>query len=811
MAFKRKAAASQVLLGNAGLSYEPTTDGFGGPFVRVSDVLAEGKALASVLPAGTGVNQQYVRPAYELVAVDDRHDAVTLPVLLDINTAIEAKDYILEQAGEEGEWLELEADIGNSKWQWFVGATHQVSTATTRFDLPLNCPFIVSIWRAGIAADFDYDYGYPTTELHWGVTDEVDWGLMFPYAYQAEIGRYWSDFEYYEYDTDEIVTGGKFAMAPNGKLALSWEADQTRAQQWNILVWPLGDRFLITNLNSLSVQAGGQEIVYRWPGYSIWSPEGPLHLAHNAGEWAFRFVPVYMPEATYIVGPNIDVGYDKTLALGGYCNLPFVSNYYNGGYGSISVTDGSAITPALGKYQMRWLLTLGRSRTASEYTDAEDEEQILYFDRSPIVYGLQVFQVGCVGQKSPGENDVTDDMIEIEVEAEMGRAGRLATVMLDNHAGAYSDMAAARDIEVKLGWFEEEIGGPGEQTIFTTMFAGMTVEPEYRLEADTSPEVVVTCIDNATKLAAAKADGRVPIFDGWLVTDILTWVLARCNIPAAYRVVGTDIENLGLRTNSGLPDDVIWRVEPGRTWLDFIREDLLEKAYGAADVWIGSDGHVEVGCPYCRTLRSADPDSDNYWAKHDGWASIGCLAADVTRAGESGVDYVLFAEPTVAPAAQQADGPGELALVHRYKEQANPEEWANIVVALAQTPDGASAIRASFVHKDGIIYNESNPTGYQGFPAHKVVTLPTGSSPADANRKAWEEFQHVTGRPDWIRAALPLLPPLDLGMVVETRGCSDIGIENAKWRVASVHHRAFRSVRRPPYTNIRARYIGEVA
>ena len=809
MAYQQKAAASQVYLGRPGLSYEPTADGFGGPFTRVADVLAEGTARGSVLSAGMGTSGQYTRLGHDLVAIDDRHNAVTLPLLLDTDTAIGAKDYVLAQSGEDGEWLELEADIGASRWQWFTGATTQVTYAKTRFDLPLNCPFIISIWRAGVAADFDYDQGYPITELHWGVTEQVNWGLLFPYGFQAEIGRYWADFQYYDHDAAQIATGGKFVVAPNGKLDLSREMDPSRAQQWNILVWPLGDRFLITNLDSLSVQAGGPGVVYRWPGYWIWAPEGPLQLAHNAGQWAFRFVPVYMPEMSYIVGPNIDVGYDKALALGGYCNCPLLSNYYYGGYGTINVGDGSGITPALGNYQVRWLLTLGRNRAASNYYDADDAEQTLYFDRSPIVHGLQLYQVGCVGQKSPGGQYVTDDVIEVEVEAEMGRAGRLATVTVDNHAGAYADMAAARDIKIKLGWFEEEIGGPGEQTIFTTMFTGMTVEPEYPLEADTSPEVSVACIDNATKLAAAKADGRVPIFDNWLVTDILTWVLARCNIPAAYRVVGTDIENLGLRTNSGLPDEVIWRVEPGRAWLDFLREDLLAKAYGGADLWIDGDGHVNIGCPYCRTLRSASPASDNYWAKHDGWASVGCLAADVTRAGASGVDYILCTEPSLTPEEEYAHG--FISSMRRYKEQANPEEWANIVVALVQTLDGASAIRASFVHKDGIIYDESNPAGYQGYPAHKVVTLPTGSSQAEANRKAWEEFRHVAQRPDWIRATLPLVPALDLGMVVETRGVSDIDIENAKWRVASVRHRAYRSTTTPPYTEIRARYIGQVA
>ena len=133
-------------------------------------------------------------------------------------------------------------------------------------------------------------------------------------------------------------------------------------------------------------------------------------------------------------------------------------------------------------------------------------------------------------------------------------------------------------------------------------------------------------------------------FRCWNVRTAMLCALNLSGIPAST----SDFEDTGAILNGdwvcNLGKDP--RTNADWTWkfgtsISQIVKDLA--AFTGASVYFDPISEtMKSGCPYCRTQRT----SATYASHQDnGWASTGCIAADVIRAGnEEGVDWTLYAD-----------------------------------------------------------------------------------------------------------------------------------------------------------------------
>jgi len=296
--------------------------------------------------------------------------------------------------------------------------------------------------------------------------------------------------------------------------------------------------------------------------------------------------------------------------------------------------------------------------------------------------------------------------------------------------------------------------------------------------------VTLTAYDVATQLATARAQGREPVFDGWLLTDVISWCLARAGIPEDKRVIGTHIEDLQMRLPKGDRLRPAWQIRPGRSLLEFLQELLSEVAAGAV-LWVDEDGNVHVGCRYCRTRRNPED-----WMLHDGWASDGCLAADQERTGGTGIDFIFFTRPQKVPEDQQTEGPGEIIRLLRRQRASQPEDYVNRVVAIGRPRQGGQPWVVGYFEADAVVYSDDADEKFVGFYVDDVVILPAASSEAELGRAAWEEYRDRAHRPQIVEVTVPFFQSVELrpGRVFEIRGAEAADLDGARFRITRVHH-----------------------
>ena len=265
--------------------------------------------------------------------------------------------------------------------------------------------------------------------------------------------------------------------------------------------------------------------------------------------------------------------------------------------------------------------------------------------------------------------------------------------------------------------------------------------------------------------------GDVDFWD-WLVVDAM-WFVAS---SLGYGADDVDFEDLGLRCRGRGR----YHYEMGTTAAEIL-SDLARKGNKNAALWYDTTtGKITTGCPYCRTQRTA-----LNWASHndDGWNSSGCLAADIVRAGVTGIDCKFYGHPAdgitsfnVATEINADEG------VHR------SQQYANRITMLGEN-DFGTRFMWRWTNQDAIAPTAAPGDEYVGHVISKVVKLDEMRTVADGWAKLLEQRAQLRRRHLNLRSLKATFSPaLHPGEVVQVIGGINVGSDAKKFRVVAIAH-----------------------
>ena len=381
------------------------------------------------------------------------------------------------------------------------------------------------------------------------------------------------------------------------------------------------------------------------------------------------------------------------------------------------------------------------------------------------------------------QRDLTADGLVEELEAELPghHAATQVILRLNNRSGQAKDIGDFQQVTIeRVGWIRK--GAAGDQEDVVQEFEKLlTLEPSLE-----GAEAEVPLLDLLAYLGTQRFDEGLPRMDGWNVRDAIAWILEAYGIgPEQY-----DLEDTGAILTVGDYEKPLWQPERGRRVLDFLRE-LVEKGSRHGAIWC-ENGIIRTGCRFCRTKRTAED-----WLSHcdNGWASSGCLAADVARSGNSdGVDVELYARPLTE--GFDPDEVGVAVALHRYTARVDSQDYANYVSVQGKTPEGETLA--------AVVYDSADELYQRGWLVPRIETDASLSTPAAVNARAQELLNELSEKAIFVRGTVLWDPRIRPGRVVRIHGAERLGLDGHKFRVVSVSH----SIRRDrPYTTFVGRQI----
>lgn len=566
----------------------------------------------------------------------------------------------------------------------------------------------------------------------------------------------------------------------------------------------------------------------------------PLQLSHFSGQWAFSFIPVVMPSLGYWLSPQYEIPYphqanvnaasiyiiqrpvidfiDNTLiegarATGVDCTGKWPSKllttdykyqYYiqlQAEYNDLLCTSGDSF----GNQQAN-PLSSGQSRTSLSFP----------MWRSPEVYGA-IYSKG-TDFSSEVRTYTYYDAPTFSLATDMSNTGIRGEIVLDNQLGQwrnwFSDQAPCRT-KISGSWVMSD--GTIHSAINTAMFDGYMGERSGTMQkgkVGASAELY----DAFQVLQDLESDGSIPPFDGWALhsdfgsLNVFTWISNYTGIvitPENLIGTGTGIGFL----NSGPLGQSYWTIREGTSWLSFLKE--IGMYMGCAGMTGGSS--IVFCCPHCRTQRTATLASSTYWLKHRGPASEGCLAADVTRAGNAnGVDFLLWTDSDARNAIYPAYSADDAA--------------TNEILRLSPPLMSIDDMYANEISVTGPAYNvkyrDSYTNTWTDWGSVWGGTSYFGTSGLSLGRKKKATFEYewannnalrsmlvafigsdMAMRPEVVEVVIPFAPTAGLGMVFSIAGGDEYGLNSRKYRIIGVSHENV-SIANPGCTTLVGRYIG---
>ena len=208
-----------------------------------------------------------------------------------------------------------------------------------------------------------------------------------------------------------------------------------------------------------------------------------------------------------------------------------------------------------------------------------------------------------------------------------------------------------------------------------------------------------------------------------------------------------------------------------------------------------------TGCKYCGQQRTS---SD--WLQHQdgGWGSSACLAADVARAGATGLDAYIIGSP--AERTGLTAGPLVIEATVRKIGQSLTGRFANWVDVAGEDSYGKPFRSVAWDYASIMTPAASNYMG--GFRIPHIETSSAFRGEATGNLRANQVLNEKSELPSWIEATFPIEPSLLRGYVVGVKGWNNLGIDGRKYRITQTSPPLLRDG--VPYMKIRAREIGTI-
>ncbi len=764
----RVAPVAAVELLEAGQRYQIRYDGFARADL-VADLLATGRARSNYVDwQGDPAVGAWARHSAAMVVARGELNTVIARPFLDHTQSIGLGHF----APIAGTWQALKGlGLPNEvKLYQADGAPDQMTSIESRFDLPHNPVFCVSLYRAEPAPEHDWTAWPPRTEIHFGIAGRENWALVLPYAgslflmYNGEDG--WERV----CETERSVRVPTLEGFASGQRLLLWVAC-------------LRDRIV------MSTDGFADDIwVYEQPGTRLRIPGGRLRLSHVGGQWMFSMFATKMATAE-IDSAGIDFGYETGESLGEVLlqlqRRPVLDNDDNV-LAEVTAVDTTDVRTDLTATQRAWRATIPAYTYEQEDvgTDPETGEPVDFRTCvSPELYTAQHGQYADVMDNGePVCADIAADVLALEVDHSERLQTAACDLELDNQVGQHSDLEEHRRANVSVGW---TMSGAGTET--HQVLSGYIVEPPPAIEAGGESTLEVALLDPMVRLRDEKADGRCPVFDGWAVTEVFHWVLDRCGLARAEQ----DLEDTGTVLSAGQPERPLWHAEPGRPWLEFLRE-VARFDYNAG-LFFDEAGTFVKACRHCRTKRTAED-----VARHDGGASGACPTA---------VDWELYTRGSVASDPQ---APGEVLRLVRPRRTLSSADFANYVVVAGLGDNGQPV--AAVLYDPESLYDPASDR-YVGWRKMHVEALESYTSQDTVNRLCQELLAELSQRPEHIQIATPLMPQVRIGQVVAVKGGENVGASDQKYRVTGVRHRLDRrrDDTRAAVTAISARWLGPAA
>ncbi len=679
-----------------------------------------------------------------------------------------------------GDWVSLPRHGLGGEMNLFQcrGVGNEVIGAVSNFTLPPDPVLAMSLYRTHPPEDFNWDQVSPYTEIHFGVTASEEWVLCLPYGAPMYLMR---------------RVGGKWWKVPDTERSVRVPSLSGYGSGQRLILWLAVWRGRLV----LSTDGFAEDVwVYRAPEGPIRVKSGLWSIWHNAGQYMFSFLPIKMPTAT-LDSPAIETGYETRLSAG----LRFVTARQqpvlsDGGslLAAATVADSSALRGDLAATQRAWRAVIQPHVWTQQEVgiDPETGEKVDFSTSvSPQLYAVHMGQYAEVETpEPPAEQDISEQVRRIEG----SHSDRLPTVRyslaLDNQLGQRRELRGYQRVAIELGWRLDD-----ESETYTAAAEGYTVEPPPEVIGGGEADLEVAVLDGLLRLRDEKADGRVPVFDGWPVVEVFRWALDRCGIPRAQQ----NLEDTGVCLSLGEPEAPLWLPEPGRSWLEFLQQ-VAQFDYGAA-LFVDAEGNYTKACPHCRGLRSAED-----VARHDGSLSGACPSEVSwelwTRAGGGGED-----SPPLPPSLGERGGSGgEVLAMARPRLSLSEREYVNYVAVCGVGRDGRPL--RSVVWDPASLYDPSSDR-FVGWRKMEVAALRGYTTQAEANRLAAEIYRQRSGRPEYLTLVTPLEPGMRIGQVLRVHGAEQIGAGGQAYRIVALEHRVERHPRRAAVTWVKGKWVGE--
>lgn len=756
---ERRYPVARVRLYEPGRRYVQRFDGFG-RYDVVADLWRNERVTSntvdpSSLGVGAGAGHRAEVPA-AMVVDHDKLDVTICRPFLDTTQSVglEHFDYY------GGHWLPLEGlGMGDeARLYQYDGRGTAPTGAVSKFTLPRNPVLCVSLYRAAPSPSHDWSENPPCTEIQLGVGTTREWAIVFPYGGAAFFMR---------------RTAGQWERIPNTGRGTRLRSIEGYGPGERLLVWIAvwRGKFVVSTdgfADDIWVCPTGPECVE--------VPEGKVGLWHNAGQWAFSVLPIKMTTATLDCSP-IEAGYD-TSACAGETFVQASSAPVRDDEGSVladvEVTDSTDMRSDLTDFERAWRAVL--TPHVHVYSDPAFETAV-----SPELHAVQLGQFPEIVDTGLQAWDEISDDIE-GVAGHVTNDGRASTYQLsvDNSLGQYADLREYRRCSLEIGW---TLAGGGAE--YAPAVTGYVVEPDPAVLPGPQDRMEVVVIDPMVRLRDEKSEGRAPVFDGWLVRDVFEWVLDRCGLPSDVR----DLEDTGTRLSRGAFDRALWRVEPGRSWGEFLRE-VAEFDYEAS-IFFDSEGTFQKACRFCQEARTAEN-----VMQHDGSASGAC---------GSTVRWELYTRQELAgiPGSD-----GAILSIERPRKSLHSLEFANHVAVCGLGVDGMPV--RSVVFEPASLY-DPNSDMFVGWRKMEVSALETYTSQAEVNRLAQELFRDRAKRPEHVVILTPLEPNMKIGDVIRVNGGERVGADGHKYRIEGIRHRLRRRPREIATTQVIACWLREGA
>lgn len=774
----RTGSRHTITLYDAGAWTQPTSPGYGHRDL-VAEALREQRAFTNYVQPPSGTKGYGGR---DYAAAMTLRGAATEPVI--------ARPFLwaAQAAQQSATWYDVSA---NSSWQTITsnlygekmffmedGTESQLTWAQSRFDLPPNPVFCVSLWRGECNADHDHDAQPLYTEIQFG--DAVGGGA------QYAVYMPYND-ESIQLMERNVATGEVEALEAEGGRDLRGFEGLSDGQRKFVYVACVGWTIYVStdgfgqNTAAYTIQAEDYtsegEAAEGWFRPHVF--EGPVKLIHNAGQWAFTLWPVTMTAATvrshpYCFNYEISTNSNTVTVYGWGENV--VDDPIDAEHApetvqapTLSVVD-SYTGGSTWDYHRGWGVTLTPALHESEFGDTGGSPQTFQTYTSPAAGIIWLYQNPLVeAVTGPSSTDISNDVAALNIEWGEGSRAAIGGIELRNTSGLHKTVKSYQPIEVSIGY---DFSDATENEAL--VFHGYVVNPGHNVAVAGLENADLVLYDPLIRLREMKAYGAEPDYMGLTVSQALTRIFARCGFHSSQLSISGGTKRL--RPTS--EDDVRhgsdrWLPSFGAEWMQFV-EDLCN--YDGESDW------------YCRP----DASTQMKIVKNDG-------PFDATT-----VDYALKEE--------SANSEYQVFAVRREQRPMDDMAYANAVVVRGRDANG-NALDA-MAHVEGAFDTTSDNWGGNWYQMRVVEDTSIGTQ-AEATQRCLTLLDELSRSPEYIEVETNVLPGAHKGEVFSLAGPADGKVDNAgarnrKYRILSIRCELRTEQKHSPRMTLTGRYIGDV-